>query len=267
MRAAFVIALLLLALAAPATDAQAPVPCPVTTTQIKVSAAGLSPPTTNVFVGATVRWTVRDLGEPPHTVTSDAGQAETFDSGPLVFPPYPPLTNSFEFKFQKPGIIKYRCKVHDAMRGQIIVHDAPLPGADFILRIPGQAGFAANERLFDPSVVILDINQTLLFVNPSYSSHSVQFEKPLFPRPRNLGANNEISVDFNETGLYRFRCTQHSTGYETGMVGRVTVVGERPNETVSALSPPPASGESPGPPVPLLIIGLLALALVPRRRA
>ncbi|MDR3527245.1 MAG: cupredoxin domain-containing protein [Rhizomicrobium sp.] len=63
-----------------------------------------------VTPGSTVTW--KNLDEEPHTVTSETG---LFKSGGLD------TDESFAFKFEKPGIYKYRCSIHPQMVGIITV--------------------------------------------------------------------------------------------------------------------------------------------------
>lgn len=63
-----------------------------------------------VPVGSTVTW--RNLDEEPHTVASETGlfHSAGLDTG-----------QSFSFKFDKPGVYKYRCSIHPQMIGTISV--------------------------------------------------------------------------------------------------------------------------------------------------
>ncbi len=71
---------------------------------------GFAPMTLRVPAGTTVTWINRD-GE-PHTVTSLAG---TFRSGALD------QSESFKFRFDKPGTYNYVCSIHPRMTAAIIV--------------------------------------------------------------------------------------------------------------------------------------------------
>ncbi|MCX8103260.1 MAG: cupredoxin domain-containing protein [Candidatus Bipolaricaulota bacterium] len=71
-----------------------------------------SPKTVTVPVGTTVRWT--NNGSLPHTVTSTSNP-RVFDSGTLD------PGSSFEFTFKTPGQFPYRCSIHPAMTGMVIV--------------------------------------------------------------------------------------------------------------------------------------------------
>ena len=68
------------------------------------------PATTEVPVGTRVRWTNRDPAA--HTVTAEDG---SFSSDPLG------QGAQFAFVFAQPGTFAYRCAIHPAMEGTVIV--------------------------------------------------------------------------------------------------------------------------------------------------
>ncbi len=72
-----------------------------------------SPATMTVKVGTTVIWT--NNASVPHTSTSDAGSAVTWDSG-LINP-----GSTFSFTFTRAGTFAYHCNVHAYMHGSIVV--------------------------------------------------------------------------------------------------------------------------------------------------
>lgn len=69
--------------------------------------------------GDTVIWTFTD--GPPHSITSDAGSTESFDSGIL------PSGSTFSYTFTLVGSNPYHCDVHPSMMGVITVVPAGLP--------------------------------------------------------------------------------------------------------------------------------------------
>jgi plastocyanin len=69
-----------------------------------------SPMTITVSAGSTVTW--KNLDGEPHTVTSVDGR---FRSGALD------ESDSFTFKFDKPGTYKYLCSIHPKMMAAVIV--------------------------------------------------------------------------------------------------------------------------------------------------
>ena len=64
----------------------------------------------SVTPGSSVTW--KNLDEEPHTVTSETG---AFASGGLD------TNQSYTFKFDKPGVYKYRCSIHPQMVATITV--------------------------------------------------------------------------------------------------------------------------------------------------
>ncbi|HNP68012.1 MAG TPA: T9SS type A sorting domain-containing protein [Aequorivita sp.] len=66
--------------------------------------------------GDTVRWTWTD--EVPHSVTSESGSQEDFDSGILTG-----SGSQFSYTFTQIGINDYKCDVHSNMEGTITVED------------------------------------------------------------------------------------------------------------------------------------------------
>jgi hypothetical protein len=69
-----------------------------------------------VAPGDTVRWTWTD--EVPHSVTSESGSQEDFDSGILTG-----SGNQFSYTFTQIGVNEYKCDVHSNMEGTITVED------------------------------------------------------------------------------------------------------------------------------------------------
>ncbi|HUO98948.1 MAG TPA: cupredoxin family copper-binding protein [Rhizomicrobium sp.] len=63
-----------------------------------------------VAPGSTVTWVNDD--EEPHTVTSETG---LFASGGLD------TGQKFSYRFEKPGVYKYRCSIHPQMTGTVTV--------------------------------------------------------------------------------------------------------------------------------------------------
>ncbi|HET8839158.1 MAG TPA: choice-of-anchor J domain-containing protein [Flavobacteriaceae bacterium] len=66
-----------------------------------------------IEVGDTVIWTFTD--GPPHSVTSDVGSSESFDSTTL------PSGSTYSYTFTTAGINPYHCEVHPSMMGVITV--------------------------------------------------------------------------------------------------------------------------------------------------
>jgi plastocyanin len=97
---------------APAAVAAAPAAAASDAT-ISIRDFSFAPMSTTVAVGTTVRW--KNLDGEPHTVRSvDNGfRSDAMDQ-----------TDSFAFKFDKPGTYRYVCSIHPQMVGTIVVKAA-----------------------------------------------------------------------------------------------------------------------------------------------
>lgn len=81
--------------------------------EVGVSGAPASP---TVEIGDTVRWTWTD--GLPHSVTSDPGSQQAFDSGVITG-----MGTQFSFTFTELGTNDYGCDVHANMVGTVTVQD------------------------------------------------------------------------------------------------------------------------------------------------
>jgi plastocyanin len=97
-------------------------PRPAQTVQKDVTDNSFPGGTFTIQKGDTVRWTHK--GTAPHTVTSNAGGVETFDSHPNCPPVCMVATQTFTHTFDTVGDVSYRCKVHGSMTGTITVVEA-----------------------------------------------------------------------------------------------------------------------------------------------
>jgi plastocyanin len=116
-----------LLLGAGLTMALVAVPAWAATTDVNVANFAYSPATIQIQPGDTVTWhfTGPDLN---HSVTSDDGQSESFDSDPDTSPLHAP-TDTFSHTFAAAGRFTYHCKVHAFMTGTVVVGQ-PGPGPD-----------------------------------------------------------------------------------------------------------------------------------------
>ena len=78
--------------------------------EITISEFMFAPVSLSVSVGTTVHW--RNLDGEPHTIRS---VDDVFHSGPLD------QSDTYSFKFDRPGTYRYVCSIHPQMRGTIIV--------------------------------------------------------------------------------------------------------------------------------------------------
>src|SRR5512133_2712285 len=82
------------------------------TLEILITAGQCLPYCAKVPVGAAVTFTNADFGE--HTVTADATQPETFDSG-LLYP-----GQRFEHAFAAPEIVRVHCRYDPEVSGRVV---------------------------------------------------------------------------------------------------------------------------------------------------
>lgn len=80
------------------------------------------PATLTVEVGHDVFWAWSGP-DTNHTVTSDDGQAMTFDSDEGTAPALVshPVNDVYSVRFAKPGTYGYHCRVHPSMTGKVVV--------------------------------------------------------------------------------------------------------------------------------------------------
>ena len=112
MRGAFITTAALLAFGA----------APAQAADVHISNFAFSPTPITIAQGDTVTWHW-DGPDTNHSVTSDPGQADSFDSDPGKTPTaadHPP-TDTFDHTFNTPGSFTYICKVHSFMTGKVVV--------------------------------------------------------------------------------------------------------------------------------------------------
>jgi plastocyanin len=97
------------------TAGSAPSSGPAASADVSVTSNRFTPATVDVRPGATVTWHF-DAGT--HTVSADAGQAESFDSGAQS-------AGTFAHTFAQEGRYTYVCRRHSGMDGVVIVRNAP----------------------------------------------------------------------------------------------------------------------------------------------
>jgi plastocyanin len=86
---------------------------------VAISFYEFNPTPVTITEGHIIQWNW-DGPDTGHSVTSDAGSGETFDSGVRNG-----VGATFEYYFGKAGTYKYHCKTHDSMRGTIVVEPGP----------------------------------------------------------------------------------------------------------------------------------------------
>lgn len=112
--------------AAPATSAAATpasttaTGAPPASTQVQIKDIAF-PDAVTIRPGGSVTWTNKDGFA--HTVTSDSGQAQSFDSGQVQ------SGATFSVTFARAGTYAYHCSIHASMHGTIVVSDTAAVGA------------------------------------------------------------------------------------------------------------------------------------------
>ena len=82
--------------------------------EVWIQGMAFTPSTRTVTAGTTIKWTNKDNAN--HTVTSDVGSSETFDSGSLG------KGETFTWQFNTAGTIHYHCTFHTGMKASVVVN-------------------------------------------------------------------------------------------------------------------------------------------------
>src|SRR2546428_2164515 len=100
-------------------------PAAATDGSVSIGYFRYTPTTITIDQGDTVTW---NWGGPDtnHTVTSDPGQADSFDSDP-THTLGPPPGGTYSHKFLTRGTFTYFCQVHSYMHGTVVVNAAQTP--------------------------------------------------------------------------------------------------------------------------------------------
>jgi plastocyanin len=106
------LALASIAVALPLTAA-APAAGQATTADVQIGDNFFAPIATSIAPGDSVRWT--NGGSSTHTVTSDTGAPESFDSGDLL------AGQVFTRAFPTAGRFPYHCTIHPSMQAVVVV--------------------------------------------------------------------------------------------------------------------------------------------------
>jgi len=85
----------------------------VTTNTVDIQSYAFSPFAITVKVGTKVTWTNKD--SVTHTITSDSGSADVFDSGNVD------QSGTYSHTFSGAGTFTYHCAVHPSMTGKVVV--------------------------------------------------------------------------------------------------------------------------------------------------
>jgi plastocyanin len=82
--------------------------------EVWMKGMAFTPATITFKAGTTITWTNKD--NTAHTVTSDAGSLETFDSGSIA------SGGTFTWLFSTTGTFAYKCTFHPGMKGTVVVN-------------------------------------------------------------------------------------------------------------------------------------------------
>jgi len=172
-----------------------------------------APDTITVYINInnTVIW--QNLDKVAHTVTA---VDNSFNSG-LIEP-----GKTWNYTFTTPGNYSYYCEIHPAwMRGEVIVKQLAPGNLLSVVTIPAGTSQNPNNPVYnyepDNFLVIIDVNNTVKFVNDDSVNHTVT-DLPLFNSGNIVPGGAWVHV-FDTPGTYTFRCIYHSW-----MVGTITVV-------------------------------------------
>jgi plastocyanin len=85
---------------------------------------------------------------------------------------------------------------------------------------------AVRDNVFEPSNITASAGSSVRFANFGQAEHTITLQKQgdtssFFDQEVAPGAS--VTVTFDHAGSYELRCRYHSTGFDSGMVGRVTV--------------------------------------------
>tara|TARA_R110000751_G_scaffold233903_4_gene335037 strand:+ start:52566 stop:53219 length:654 start_codon:yes stop_codon:yes gene_type:complete len=137
--------------------------------------------------GDTVRWTWTD--EVPHSVTSDSGSQESFDSGILTG-----AGSQFSYTFTQVGVNPYECDVHSSMEGTITVDNVASIADKFRMNIS-----------FYPNPVANKLTVASLYKLDSYKIYNILGK--LVAQGAADGNITEIDMASLESGMYFINAT------------------------------------------------------------
>ncbi len=145
------------------------------------------PASPTVEPGDTVRWTWTDAL--PHSVTSESGSQQNFDSGIITG-----LGTEFSFTFTQIGTNDYRCDVHSNMFGTITVEEILSTEDKFIKSLN-----------FYPNPAQEQLNIFSLFKIDSYSVHNIAGQRVM--HDTDDGNFSTLNVSSLQPGIYFVRVT------------------------------------------------------------
>src|SRR6186713_704858 len=87
--------------------------------------------------------------------------------------------------------------------------------------LAADASVAVSGTHWSPSDPSIGVGEHVTFTNSTGIPHSLEFEDGTITGESTGTAWSRGPITFDTAGTYRFRCTVHSTNFESGMVGAV----------------------------------------------
>lgn len=151
-----------------------------------------------VAPGDTVRWTWTDAL--PHSVTSESGSQENFDSGILTG-----LGTEFSFTFNQTGSNDYRCDVHSNMFGTITVEQILSTEDKFVKSLK-----------FYPNPATDQVTVFSLFAIDSYELMNISGQ--LVMQGNDDGNFSQLDVSSLTPGMYFLKVTSGALAHTTKII-------------------------------------------------
>jgi plastocyanin len=197
------------------------------TLSVSVIDNGYVPEPIVISPGATITW--KNIGKEAHTVTSDDGTGESFDSGTLS------PGRSYRHTFNDEGAFTYHCVFHEDMLGTIIVqkpgkgNGTPATVKPTAQPIPGHkskhgrtntvtAATVKGGYRFKPAVMKIKVGSRVIWNNSSNALHTVTSRLRSWKLNKRLGVHGKLSVVFKKAGTFSYYCRFHR-----GMIGQIVV--------------------------------------------
>lgn len=88
---------------------------------------------------------------------------------------------------------------------------------------PADGAVSLYDNFFSPGLITRGVNASVTWTWRGSVNHNVTFEDDMSnSMDKTTGTHTRT---FTASGNYRYRCTIHSTDFDTGMVGEVIVIG------------------------------------------
>jgi plastocyanin len=156
------------------------------------------PASPTVEIGDTVRWTWTDAL--PHSVTSESGSQQAFDSGIITG-----VGTQYSFTFTELGTNDYRCDVHSNMTGTVTVQD--------ILSVEEKF---AKSLTFYPNPASNELNIFSLMKIDSYKMHNIAGQ--LVMQGVDDGNFSTLEVSSLQPGIYFVQVNSGDLSHTTKVV-------------------------------------------------